>query len=155
LSISSIYLINEGQDMRVKKTNPFKLKDFRGIDAEVLTKLERVGIKTATQMLVAGQTPRQRITLAKQAGVTVAAVLELVKLSDLSRLPGVKGIRARLYYAAGVDTVEKLAAYEPKDLLLLTGEFVQRTKFEGIAPLPKEVSSTIESARKLPRVIEW
>jgi predicted RecB family nuclease len=82
-------------------------------------------------------------------------VLELVKLSDLSRLPGVKGIRARLYYDAGVDTVEKLAAWEPEALLSLTQEFVQRTQFEGIAPLPKEVSSTIANARKLPKVVEW
>jgi predicted RecB family nuclease len=141
--------------MRVKRTNPFKLKDFRGIRADVLTQLERVGLKTAIQMLAAGQTPTLRAALAKQAGIAEEAVLELVKLSDLSRLPGVKGLRARLYYDAGVDTVEKLAACEPKDLLSLTSEFVQKTGFEGIAPLPKEVNSTIETARKLPRVIEW
>ncbi len=82
-------------------------------------------------------------------------MLELVKLSDLARLPGVKGIRARLYYAAGVDCVEKLAACEPDDLLAATAAFVQRTGFNGTPPLPKEVSSTIANTRKLPRVVEW
>jgi predicted RecB family nuclease len=50
--------------------------------------------------------------LATQTGIPVEVVLELVKLSDLARLPGVKGIRARLYYDAGVDTVENLASFE-------------------------------------------
>ena len=141
--------------MPVRKTNSFKLRDFRGVDSNVITQLSAVQIKTTSQMIGAGQTPEKRAALAKQAGIPEEAVLELVKLSDLARLPGLKGIRARLYYATGVDTVEKLAGYEPKVLLALTGDFVQRTGFEGIAPLPKEVSSTIETARKLPKVVEW
>jgi hypothetical protein len=32
---------------------------------------------------------------------------------------------------------------------------VRATGFEGIAPLPKEVSSTIANAKKLPMVVEW
>jgi hypothetical protein len=141
--------------MPAKRRNPFKLRDFRGVDHEVIAKLEAVGIKNAEQMLASGRTPESRTTLAKQVGIPLEMVLELVKLSDLSRLPGVKGIRARLYYAAGVDTVEKLAAWEPEALLEKTSDFVQKTGFEGIAPLPKEVSSTIANARKLPRLVEW
>ena len=99
--------------------------------------------------------PKIEFGLAKLAGIPVESVLELVKLSDLSRLPGVKGIRARLYYDAGVDTVEKLAACEAEELLRRTGEFVRATGFEGTAPLPKEVSSTIITARGLPKLVEW
>ncbi|MFZ2097676.1 MAG: DUF4332 domain-containing protein [Anaerolineales bacterium] len=141
--------------MPAKRRNPFKLRDFRGVDHEVIAKLAAVGIKNAEQMLTAGRTRESRTTLAKQVGIPLEALLELVKLSDLSRLPGVKGIRARLYYAAGVDTVEKLAAWEPEALLAETSDFVQKTGFEGIAPLPKEVSSTIANARKLPKLVEW
>ena len=72
-----------------------------------------------------------------------------------ARLPGVKGIRARLYYAAGVDSVEKLASFEPEALLILTSAFVRSSGFEGIPPLPKEISSTIANARKLARLVEW
>jgi len=136
-----------------KKHNPFKLRDFMDVDPDIIARLEDVGIKTAGQMLTSGCTSQSREELAIRAGVPVEAILELVKLSDLSRLPGVKGIRARLYYEAGVDSVEKLASYEPDELLRLTGEFVQRTVFPGIAPLPKEVSSTIANARELPKVV--
>ena len=30
-----------------------------------------------------------------------------------------------------------------------------RTHFDGIAPLPKEVQSTIATARKLPKIVEY
>jgi hypothetical protein len=141
--------------MTTKKRNPFKLREFRGVNPVHVEKLAAVGIKTAEQMLAAGQTAEKRAALAQDTGVPEEAILELVKLSDLARLPGVKGIRARLYYDAGVDCVEKMAACEAEALLALTAEYVARTGFDGIAPLPKEVSSTIANAKRLPRVVEY
>jgi len=126
-----------------------------GANLGQIAKFETAGIKTAGQMLIAGQTPQSRADLAMRVELPEDIILELVKLSDLSCLPGVKGIRARLYVDAGVDSVEKLASYEPEALLALTSEFVQRTGFDGIAPLPKEVNSTIANARKLPKIVEW
>ena len=132
----------------------FKLRDFRGIDPKVITRLEARCIKNTEQLLIAGRTRRQRSRLAKEAGIPESVVLELVKLSDLARLPGVKGIRARLYLDAGVDTVEKMANWEPEPLRLMVTQYVERTGFDGTPPLPKEVSSTIANARKLPKVVE-
>jgi hypothetical protein len=40
-------------------------------------------------------------------------------------------------------------------LLALTTAFVQRTSFDGIAPLPKEVGATIVSAQKLPKIVDY
>jgi hypothetical protein len=150
-----ISIQSEGGRMPSKKTNPFKLREFLWIDLQQVARLEAIGIKNTDQMLAAGCTSQRRADLAARAGTPEGTILELVKLSDLSRLPGVKGIRARLYYAAGVDTVEKLASFEPEALLRLTGEFVERTNFPGIAPLPKEVSSTIANARLLPRLVDY
>ena len=141
--------------MPEKKHNPFKLRDFLGVSSDQIARLEAIGVKTTTQMLSAGRTAEGRKKLAEKAGVSQESVLELVKLSDLARLPGVKGIRARLYYAAGVDSVDKLASWEPEALLMMTSEFVKSTGFPGIAPLPKEVSSTIANARQLPKIVMW
>lgn len=141
--------------MSTKKQNPFKLRDFRGVDPEYIDRLHQVGIKYAAQMVSAGKTAADRASLAQRTGIPQEVVLELVKLSDLARLPGVKGIRARLYYDAGVDSVEKMARCEPEALLTLTAEFVERTGFEGVVPLPKEVSSTIANAKKLPALVVW
>lgn len=77
-----------------------------------------------------------------------------MQLSDLARLPGVKGIRARLYYEAGVNSLEKMARWEPEALRTMVTTYVERTGFAGAPPLPKEVSSTVANAQKLPKVIE-
>jgi hypothetical protein len=140
--------------MKIKRKNLFKLREFRGVDPASIEKLEAHGIKSAEQMLVVGRTASQRAALAQETGVPPEAILELVRLSDLARLPGVKGIRARLYYEAGVDSVEKMAGWEAEALLKMTAEYVEATGFDGIPPLPKEVSSTIANAQKLPKVIE-
>ena len=133
---------------------PFPLREFRGVQPEQIAKLEAIGIRNVDQMLAAGRTQAKREALAQQAGIPGAAVLELVKLSDLARMPGVKGIRARLYYDAGVDSIERMARWEPEALRLMVTDYVQRTGFEGIAPLPAEVRFTVAYAKKLPKVVE-
>lgn len=140
--------------MTEKKRNPFKLRDFRGVQPDHIAALEVQHIKSADQLLIAGRTRQQRSSLANLTGIPEDAILELVKLSDLARLPGVKGIRARLYYDAGVDTVEKMAEWEPEALRIMVTNYVEQTGFNGTPPLPKEVSSTIANAKKLPKIIE-
>lgn len=140
--------------MAEKRRNPFKLREFREVNSEHISKLETFGIKTADQMRAAGSTRTQQEALAKEAGVPESVIVELVKLSDLARLPGVKGIRARLYYDAGVDSIEKLASWEPEALRRRMTEFVEQTGFDGIPPLPKEVSSMIANARNLLKMNE-
>lgn len=34
-------------------------------------------------------------------------------------------------------------------------DFVERTGFDGIAPLPKEIRNTIKAASELPPVVEY
>jgi len=140
--------------MPEKKRNPFKLRDFRRVRPEFVAALEAQRIKNADQLLSAAGTHQQRSSLAKKTCIPEDAILELVKLSDLARLPGVKGIRARLYYDAGVDSVEKMAGWDPEPLRLMVTEYVEKTGFDGTPPLPKEVSSTIANAKKLPRIVE-
>ena len=141
--------------MSEKKHNPFHLKLMRGIDDAHIAALAEIRIKTTEQMLSAGRTSSDRKMLAEKTGIPASVIMELVKLSDLARLPGVKGIRARLYFDAGVDSVEAMARCETNALLKLTAAFVARTGFDGIPPLPKEVSSTIANAQQLPKVVEW
>ena len=147
---------SELREERTGKTRKFfNLRDFLGIDTTYVEKLEAVGIRDVDQMRTRGRTPDQRRELSIKTDVPEAVILELVKLSDLARIPGVKGIRARLYYNAGIDTVEKMAEQHPDTLLVAMREFVEETGFEGIAPLPKEIKGSIETAKKLPKEIEY
>lgn len=142
------------REQRIER-KPFELQGFRGIEPEHAQRLTRVGVHSVQQMLQAGRTASARQELAEAAGVPLEAVVELVKLSDLSRIPGIKGIRARLYHDAGVDTVQKLAGWDPQELRAALVDFVERTGFEGIAPLPAEVRFSIRQARELERVVEY
>ena len=137
------------------KQKPFPLKDFRGVDLESVEKLAAAGITSSAQMLQAGKTPAERRALAETTGIPESGILEMVKLSDLARIRGVKGIRARLYYDAGIETVEQLAKMEPGELRAAAVEFVERTGFDGVATLPAEARFTVSEAQRLPRVIEY
>jgi len=140
--------------MTEKKRNPFKLKDFRGVHPDYIAALDAQHIKNADQLLIAGRTRQQRESLARVTGIPKDALFELVKLSDLARLPGVKGIRARLYYDAGVESVDQMADCEPEALRIMVAKYVEQTGFDGTPPLPKEVRSTIANAKKLPKIVK-
>lgn len=147
-------LAAELRQQRIKRT-PFALGKFRGVNPKHAQRLAAIGIKNVEQMREAGRTPVERQALASQASIPEETVLELVKLSDLARIPGLKGIRARLYYDAGVDTLNELAKWEPEELRLMLSSFVERSGFDGIAPLPKEAAHAVATAQRLPRVIEY
>jgi len=137
------------------KRRAFPLKSFRGVRSEDLGALAAAGIRNAKQMLQAGRTPQERAELAERTGIPVETILELIKLADLSRLRGVKGIRARLYLDAGMDTPAKIATYEPEAFRALIADFVERTGFQGVATLPAEARATVKMARSLPAVVEY
>ena len=139
---------------RIQRT-PFLLKDFRDVNPEHIVKLAAAKIKNIDQILKRGATPQDREELAKRTGVPADAILEFVKLSDLARIPGVKGIRARLYVDAGVDTVEKMAGWDPAELTEMIREFVERTGFEGVPTLPAEARFTVKKAKGLPKIVAY
>jgi hypothetical protein len=122
---------------------------------EEVAKLEAIGVGTVEHMLAAGKTPEARLRLAEETGISTEIILELVKLSDLSRLGAVKSVRARLYYDAGLDTPAKFTQREPEALRQMLVKFVERTGFDGIAPLPKELRNAVAVAQQLPEVVQY
>jgi predicted flap endonuclease-1-like 5' DNA nuclease len=134
---------------------PFSLKKFQGVNPDYASQLAECGIQNVNQMLDAGLTNKDREQLSRETRIPKSGILEFVKLSDLARIPGVKGIRARLYYDAGIDTVEKIAAWEPDRLVEKIAEFVAKSGFEGIPTLPAEARYTIDQAKKLPKIVEY
>jgi hypothetical protein len=144
------------REKRVKASRtPFKLRDFRGVNPKHATRLAELGIDDTKKMLEVGRTHSMRSELSECSRLDISVIEELVKLSDLARIQGIKGIRARLYYDAGFDLLEKLRNVTQETLLTVTREFVERTGFDGIAPLPKEAQSAIATAKKLPDLVEW
>jgi len=149
-------LAGEIREQRIAKSRKaFKLREFRGVDPVAVARLDALGIVTVDDMLAAGKTPADRQALAQRSGVDPAVILELVKLADISRLGAIKAVRARLYYDAGLDTPDRFAAWEPDALRAMLVAWVERTGFDGIAPLPKEIRNAIAAARSMPRVVTY
>ena len=133
---------------------PFSIKDFRDVNIEDCETLANHGIRTINQMLNSAASKDDRKFLSNETGIPEGRILELVKLSDLARIPGVKGIRARLYYETGFDTVGKIAAQDPEQFRARVVEYVRSSGFDGIPTLPAEAVYTIKKARELPILVE-
>ena len=140
---------------RYLKREPLRLKDFLGVSTEVIGKLKDAALRNIDQLLEAGRTDKLRRGLSQELGIPLDVVVELVKMSDLARIFGLKAIRARLYHDAGVDTVEKMSLMNPAELIRVTSDYIKRSNFNGIPPTPKEAEFTINEAKKMARLVVW
>ena len=136
-------------------TKKGNLKDFLGVNHQHTQALRKEGVFTSEHMLKAGRTEEGRGKLAGKTGVPLSAMLELVKLADLSRIPGLARKRARLYYDAGLDTMDKIAKWDHEKMQQMLAEFVERTGFDGSPPTPFEAAFTVKLARHLQRIVEY
>jgi hypothetical protein len=133
----------------------YRLSAFQGINKEFVNKLKNNGIKTAGQLLNDGYTRKGRNALSKTTEIPKAYLLELVKLSDLARIPGVKKIRARLYYESGLDTLAKIAECNAEQLRKISSEYIKKSGFDGVPPTPKEAEHTVALAKYLKSHLEF
>jgi hypothetical protein len=143
------------EEHTAKKRKPFKLRNFKDVNRELVHALSAIGIETVDDMLKAGRTESMRRELAEQTGFDSEGILELSKLSNLTRLRAVKAVRARLYHDAGFDTLEKIASKTAEELIEVTKEFIEKTGFEGIPPTPKEAANTVKTAKELSDVLAF
>lgn len=95
---------------------PNKIKEFTGTSPETISKLEKIGIKDTVRLFDKVKTAVDRKTLAENLKISNESILELTKLTDLSRIKWAGATFARMLYDAGIDTVEKVAKTDHKDL---------------------------------------
>ncbi len=133
----------------------YPLSGMLGIAPEYVQILKKKGLLTAHDMLTAGDTPARRAALSEKTGIPPECILELVKLSDLARVGGLKKIRGRLYYDAGFDTLDKIAAVSHTELRERLAEYIRETRFAGIPPTPKEAANAVAMANHLKRMVEY
>jgi hypothetical protein len=141
--------------MQMIQLKKFKLKEFMTANQTCAEKLAKIGIETASQILDAGKTEKERGEIARKSGVPVAEVLKFVKLANLARCPGHMKKRACLYYEAGLDTFDKIAKQNPEAMIEFLDDFIKRTGFDGSVPTLGEATLSVESSKKIPRTIEF
>lgn len=115
-SFKGDYLVILLREINSTLPKPNKISDFIGITAETAAKLEKAGVKDTQKLYDKVKTPQSRNELAKITGITPEIILELTKLTDLSRIKWVGATFARMLYDIEVDTVEKACSIDPNTL---------------------------------------
>ncbi len=131
------------------------LKMIEAVGEVYARKLQDVGITSVEVLLSEGATRRGREEIAEKTGVTGALILRWVNRVDLYRVKGVGEEYADLLEAAGVDSVTELAQRNPENLhqkLAIVNRDKRRVRK---TPSLSKVTSWIEHAKQLPRVVEY
>jgi len=90
--------------------------------------------------------PKQKF---KEIECFAANEAEAAALRELYQLPGVKQVRARLYYDAGYTTLRSIAVAQTEQLISDTAAVIAEKGLTLKAPLPKEVRTQLAVARVL------
>ncbi|MHA1912647.1 MAG: DUF4332 domain-containing protein [Candidatus Kariarchaeaceae archaeon] len=133
------------------------LKDYRiaelAENKELARSFQRINIRTAEQLLYSGLSVVDREELADLTDLSYEEVTKLVKLANLARIPGIKRIRGKLFYEAGLDTLTKIASFDSAESLqsfLIT--FIEQSNFEASPPLSSEAFLSYTLAKYLPKI---
>ena len=132
-----------------------KLTVVEGIGGTYAAKLIEAGIRTAEALLKMGATPKGRKEIAEKSGITEKLILEWVNHVDLFRIKGVGEEYSDLLEEAGVDTVVELAQRKAENLLAKMAEVNAEKKLVRQLPVLAQVSSWVEQAKKMERVIHY
>lgn len=95
---------------------PNKIADFIGVSENTIDSLAKIGIENTAQLYDKVITKSERQQLAESIGISDKDILELTKLTDLSRIKWVGVTYARILYDLGVDTVKKVSKSDPIEL---------------------------------------
>ena len=131
------------------------IEDVDWISAADREKLAAAGIKTTDDLLTAGAKPSDRERIARGTGISGTLIRQWVDSIDLMRVPGVGPQYSNLLEAAGVDSPAELAQRNPANLAITVQEVVAaRPGIVHHLPSEAEVTSWVEEARKLDKVVE-
>ena len=134
---------------------PTKISEFKGISQETIKTLEKHGFQNTFKLFDKIKTKNNRNELAKITGISAEEILELTKLTDLSRIRWVGATFARMLYDIGVDTAEKAANSNFTDLHLKINQTNKEKKyFNGNIGL-NDMKLLVNAAKEIPLEVEY
>ncbi len=132
-----------------------KLTAIEGIEDVYAKRLKIAGVPTVEALLERGATPAGREQLATSAVISSKLILEWINLADLFRVKGIGEEYSDLLEEAGVDTVPELAQRNAANLFAKLVEVNAEKKLVRRVPTLNQVTSWIEQAQSLPRIVQY
>lgn len=149
------YLAVLNREIKGYLPKPNKLKDFPGLNKEMILKLEEIGITNTLKLYDKVLTPQKRKELAQALGIPKSEILQLTKLTDLSRIKWVNHTFANVLYLAGFDMLEKVASADYHNLYEKVKKLnEQQHLYKGHIGL-NDMKRCIEAAKDVPQEIEY
>jgi len=134
---------------------PTKISEFKGISPDTIKTLEKHGFQNTFKLFDKIKTKNNRNELAKITGISAEEILELTKLTDLSRIRWVGATFARMLYDIGIDTAEKAANSNFTDLHLKINQTNKEKKyFNGNIGL-NDMKLLVNAAKEIPLEVEY
>ncbi len=153
--LSGDYLTILLRELNSTLPKPNKISDFTGISKEIVDKLAKIGIKNTRNMYDKVITKADRKKLADSTGIGDKEILELTKLTDLSRIKWVGVTFTRMLYDLGVDTVEKSSKSDPEDLHARINQLnKEKSIYKGHIGL-NDIKIFVNAAKEIPLEIEY
>ena len=129
--------------------NPLEMWRIQGCHTWTTWFLKQKGIGNVHRMIEYCDTKEKRESLAEVLEVPVEEITELAKIAELTRIPGLKSKRARLYYDSGFDTLTKIADSTAEEIIQKTADYIVETDFDGWPPAVREAEEAINIAKHL------
>lgn len=134
---------------------PNKIADFTGISKNTVEKLEKAGIKHTLNLYEKVISRSDRLKFAESVDIDYSDILELTKLTDLSRIKWVGVTFARMLYDIGIDTVEKASQTDPIELHKRINTLnKEKSIYKGQIGL-NDIKIFINAAKEIPLEIEY
>jgi hypothetical protein len=126
------YLTILARTLRGYRPKPVKLPDYPSVDAKLVSLLAGRGIIDSRSLFDALHKRKERRIFARAAGADEDALLELVRLADLSRIQWVSPLFARLLLEAGFSNTGEISRAKADDVYLRVDEVNKDRKlFKG------------------------
>jgi len=153
--LSGDYLTILLRELNSTLPKPNKIKEFSGISNDTVLRLEKIGIKDTVKLFDMVLNAKRRKELAETTGVADIEILELTKLTDLSRIKWVGVTFARMLYDIGIDTVEKASKVDPEKLHASINQLnKEKSIYKGQIGL-NDMKIFVNAAKEIPLEIEY
>ena len=134
---------------------PNRIKDFSCIKGDITLRLEELGLKDTFKLYGEVLTQEKRNKLSKKTGISEKDIMQLTKLTDLSRIRWVNHTFAYVLLEAGFDTAEKVANADYKKMYEKIKQLNEERKIYNAHIGTNDMKLCVEFAKTLDFEIEY
>ena len=128
---------------------PVKFQSLTDVDNSIIEKLETINISTNKDLLEHIFSEDELQDLSDSLSIDFYLLNELLSLSDLSRIPGVGPVFAKILLAAGISSLDDFRNIPPESILKKANEIIERDKITKAKLTIKDIEYSKELSQFL------